>query len=73
MIYTFLLPELLNLSPAVEKKIMNNKHQFMDYLYQLRSEPVPEENGIYHVIQNGKSKFFKISLGSQSISISKSL
>ncbi|WP_195979765.1 hypothetical protein [Blautia luti] len=52
---------------------MNNKHQFMDYLYQLRSEPVPEENGIYHVIQNGKSKFFKISLGSQSISISKRL
>ena len=64
VIYTSLLPELLKLSPAVEKTIMSNKHRFMDYLYQLQSEPVPEENGIYHVDQNGKSKFFKITLGS---------
>ena len=62
VIYTALLPELLNLSLEEQRNLFGNKKAFMDYIHILQSVPVPDETDIYHVEQNGSCKYLKISL-----------
>lgn len=62
VIYTSLLPELLDLSLADQKELFGNKKAFMERIHQLQTHPVPEETDIYHVDQNGECRYLKISL-----------
>ena len=62
VIYTSLLPELLNLSLADQKELFRNKKAFMKHIHQLQEHPVPDETNIYRVDQNGECRYLKISL-----------
>lgn len=62
VIYTSLLPALLNLSLADQKTLFGDKMSFMEYIHTLQEKPVPEEANIYHVDQNGVCRYLKISL-----------
>lgn len=64
VIYTDLLPELLNISLADRKKLFGNKNTFLKYMHGLQADPVPEEKEIYRIRhQNGEIRYLKICLG----------
>lgn len=63
VIYTALLPNLLNISLSDQKKLLGSKKAFLEYMHSLQSDPVPEEKEIYRISQNGEIKYLKICLG----------